>query len=433
MTTTVDPPDTAPTTGRRNEWLLVSFTGSTSIADAIGTVALPVLMLHFTRSPFLISAVAALRSLPWLLGALHIGVVVDRLNRRHLMVAAELARMVAVGTLLAGYLTHVLTVPQILITALVLGVAEVFALLSGASIVQSAVPLGGRDRVNTRMTGVEYLCHGFVGAPVGGLLLTAGFAYALGTAAVVYVVGAVLLLMLVGNFAVRPTTPRGTVHGEIRDGLRFLLRHRLLRTMSLLVAVMAGSWAVWYALIPAYAIGTLGLSPRAYGFLLTCLGAGGIVGVLLVGRVNRILGRRWSMFVDIIGTAAMVGVPAVLPERPESAWIIGAAAFFTGIGGTMWTVNSRVIQQALVPNEMFGRFSAATRLVSWGMTPVAALLAGGLAQLVSYRVAFGVFGVTCLLLVVPFLWVVTADAVRDVDRPAEAAEPAQAPDVATVS
>ncbi|GAA3451801.1 MFS transporter [Dactylosporangium matsuzakiense] len=430
MTATVDTPDGAQTTVRRNEWLLVFFTGTTSIADAIGTVALPVLMLHFTRSPLLISAVATLRSLPWLLGALHIGVVVDRLNRRQLMVAAEIARTVAVGTLLAGYLTDLLTVPQILVTALVLGVAEVFALLAGASIVPAAVPLGGRDRVNTRMTGVEYLCHGFVGAPFGGLLVAAGFGYAFGTAAAVYVVGAVLLMMLVGNFAVQPTTPRGTVHGELRDGLRFLLRHRLLRTMSLLVAVMAGSWAVWYALIAAYAIGALGLSPGAYGLLLTCLGAGGIVGVLLVGRVNRILGRRWSMFVDIIGTAAMVGVPAVLPQRPESAWIIGAAAFLTGIGGTMWTVNSRVIQQALVPNEMFGRFSAATRLVSWGMAPVAALLAGGLAQLVSYRVAFGVFGVACLVLVIPFLRVVTADAVRDVDRPSD---PAQAPDIATVS
>lgn len=406
-------------TGKRNEWLLVSFTGSTSIADAIGTVALPVLTLQFTQSPIVITTVAALRSAPWLVAALHIGVFVDRLNRRSLMIGAEIARMASVAALLLGLLTHTLGVPLIMITALVLGLAEVFASLSGSSIVPSAIPKSQRDRANARITGIEYLSHGFVGAPIGGFLVAAGFAITLGTLTAVYIAGALLLMMLIGNFAVESTRQRGAVHGEIREGLQFLWRHKLLRTMALLVTVMAGSWAVWYALIPVYAIGILGLSPQAYGFLLTCLGAGGIIGVVLVSPVNRLMGRRWSMFVDIIGTAAMVGVPALLPSQPSSAWVIGAAALLTGIGGTMWTVNVRVIQQALVPNEMLGRFSAASRLVAWGMTPVAALLAGVLAELLSYRVAFGVFAVLCLLLIYPFLRVVTPESISDVDKPDE--------------
>src|SRR6266480_4226418 len=50
---------------------------------------------------------------------------------------------------------------------------------------------------------------------------------------------------------------------------------------------------------------------------------------------------------------------------------IGVAAFIAGVGGTMWTVNSRVIIQSAVPNELLGRFNAASRLVGWGMTPIA--------------------------------------------------------------
>jgi MFS family permease len=136
----------------------------------------------------------------------------------------------------------------------------------------------------------------------------------------------------------------------------------------------------------------------------------------VVGRINKLLGRRWSMFVDIIGTFALVGMPAVLPEGPSSAWPIAAAAFLAGAGGTMWTVNSRVITQTFVPNEMLGRFSAASRMVAWGMTPIAAAVVGVLAQVFSYRVAFGTFAVLCLVLVYPFLRVVTADAVAAVDR-----------------
>jgi MFS family permease len=423
-------PDLA--TGRRNEWLLVTFTGSTNLADAVIRVALPLLALQVTHSPLAITAVASLISLPWLLSALHIGVFVDRANRRSLMFGAETVRLASAAVLLTAVLTDSVNMPLIYVTALVLGLAEVVAVLSGASIVPSAIPRTRWQTALSRITATEALCNSFLGAPVGGLLVAAGFGIALGVTGVVYLAGAILLLMLAGNFAVAPTQERRPVHTEIKDGMRFLLQHRLLRTMAGLITIMAGCWAAWLALIPAYAVGgPLGLDAQQYGFLLTCLGAGGVLGTVLVGPVNRLVGRRWAMLVDIIGSFALVGVPAVLPATPSSAWAIGAAAFVAGAGGTMWTVNSRVITQSFVPNDMLGRFSAASRVVAWGMAPVAAAAAGALAQLVSYQVAFGTFALLCLLLIHPFLRVITTDAIADVGLPVAAdAEPAVAVPVA---
>jgi hypothetical protein len=114
-----------------------------------------------------------------------------------------------------------------------------------------------------------------------------------------------------------------------------------------------------------------------------------------------------------------VAVPAVLPASRGSAWPIGVAAFVAGAGGTMWTVNSRVITQSFVPEHLLGRFSSASRLIAWGSVPVAAAVAGALAQLLGYHVAFSVFAVLCALLVIPFLRVVTVQAVAPVDQPAE--------------
>ncbi len=72
---------------------------------------------------------------------------------------------------------------------------------------------------------------------------------------------------------------RQPINVEIRDGLTFLWRHKLLRTMALLIAVMAGCWSACLAIIPAYAVGgPLYLNERQYGFLLTCLGARGVLG-----------------------------------------------------------------------------------------------------------------------------------------------------------
>ena len=406
--------------GRRNEWLLVSFTVATNLADAVTKVALPLLAVRLTDQPALIAAVAVLLTLPWLVTALHVGVLVDRLDRRRLMVAAETARIGAIAVLLGAVAADLVSLPLLYAVALALGVAEVVALTAGASIIPAAVPRNRWQTVTARITAAEYLCNGFVGAPVGGFLVAAGFGIALGATGVVYVVGAGLLLLIVGTFT-PPPRERRPVGREIRDGLGFLMRSRLLRTMALLIAAMAGAWSAWLALIPAYAVaGPLGLDERRFGFLLTALGAGGVVGALLVGRINRLLGRRWSMFADIIGSFALVAVPAIVPAGPGAAVPVGVAAFVAGVGGTMWTVNSRVIVQSAVPDGMLGRFNAASRLVGWGMTPVAAALAGVLAQVAGFRVAFGVFAVVCALLVVPYLRVVTTEAIAAVvDQPEE--------------
>jgi hypothetical protein len=77
-----------------------------------------------------------------------------------------------------------------------------------------------------------------------------------------------------------------------------------------------------------------------------------------------------------------------------------------------------VIAQSLVPNELLGRFNAASRLVAWGMAPVAAAGAGALAQLISYQFAFGAIAALCALTVRPFLRVVTPKAVARADEPA---------------
>jgi MFS family permease len=403
---------------RRNEWLLVLFTGTTNSADAVMRVALPLLAVRLTNSPALVAGVAIMLTLPWLLTALHVGVLVDRMNRRTLMVAAEFARMGSIAVVLVAALLDAASLPLIYAVALVLGVAEVVAQLSAVSIIPSVVPKSRWQSLNARITAMEYVSFSFVGAPIGGFLVAAGFAIALGATGAVYLLGAVLLTMLVGNFAVPATKERRPAHVEIREGLQFLVRHKLLRTMAGLISVMAGCWAAWYAIIPAYSVGgPLGLTVQQYGFLLTSLGAGGVLGTVLVGPVNRLLGRRWAMFADIIGTVVMVGIPAVVPAAQWSAWLVGLAAFVAGAGGTMWTVNSRVIIQSLVPNELLGRFNAASRLISWGMTPVAAAVAGGLAQLLGFRVAFGFFAALCLLLAYPYLRVVTPAAVAEVEQP----------------
>ena len=200
----------------RNELLLVAFTATTNIADAVTRVALPLLAATLTNSPGSIAAVVVVMSLPWLVTALHVGVMVDRMNRRSLMLVAEATRTMTVGVLLAAVVAGVVTLPLIYALAIALGVAEVVAMTAGASIVPAAVIRSRWQSASARITATEYLCNGFVGAPIGGFLVAAGFAVALGTTGAVYLAGAVMLLLLVGSFRPTSTVERRSIHAELR-------------------------------------------------------------------------------------------------------------------------------------------------------------------------------------------------------------------------
>lgn len=406
---------TASLPARRNTAVLVGFTAITNLADGVAKVTLPLLALRITGSPALVAGIGFTLTLPWLLIALHVGVLVDRLDRRRLVVMADALRVVAISVLLGAALTGTLSLPLLYAAGLTLGVAEVVALTALAALVPAALPRDRLERVNGWVAAAETIANEFAGPALGGLLVALGAGVALGGTAAAYVVGVLLLMLLAGRFRVERATSTstsastssaaGTVNADIREGLGYLWSNRLLRTMAMILAVLAGSWAAWLAILPSYARDAH-LGERHYGLLLSALGVGGLVGAFATPHVNRLLGRRWALFADLLGSTAMMAVPAMT----TSVWWVGAAAFVGGIGGTLWTVNSRTIVMMAVPAELLGRFNAAWRLLGWGTQPLGALLAGVLAQVAGVRVAFAVFGVLAVAIIVPFLRAVTPGA-----------------------
>lgn len=399
--------------GTRNTVVLLVFTAITNLADGITKIALPVLATRITSSPGAVSLVALTLTLPWLLASLPVGVLVDHADRRRLLWLANGIRLLAVGALLRIVATGDVTLWALATAGTVLGVAEVIALTSESALVPAIVPRAGRERANAWITGVETAANEFCGPFVGGLLLAAGTGVALGTTWVAYLAAALVLLLLTGRFrAVRTAAAPGSgpagAGRQFTEGLRYLWRHRLLRTMALILTVLCASWGAWLALMPLIAKELMGLSPREYGVVLSALGIGGLVGALTVGRVNRLLGHRWAMFADLVSTLVMMAVPVLT----SSLWAVAAAAFLGGMGGTLWSVNARLIAQNIVPDAIMGRFSSAARLLSWGAMPLGAGLIGVLAEAFGIRVAFLVFAAAVAATIPPFLRVVTAGELR---------------------
>ncbi|KVR08793.1 transporter [Burkholderia ubonensis] len=394
----------------RNTLVLVVFTALTNLADGVTKVALPLMATALTQSPLQISGVSLTLTLPWLLVALHVGVLVDRADRRVLLWLANGMRLAAIAVLVLLSLSNGITLPVLYIGGLTLGIAEVIALTSAAALVPDAVAPAGRERANAWVAGAETVCNEFCGPLVGGLLVASGTALALGTVASAYLIGVLVLCFLVGRFRVvhASDAPREPVHRQITEGLHYLWREPILRLMAVTLTVLCACWGAWLAVMPLFATKVMGLDARGYGVMLSALGIGGFAGALSVTTLNRWFGRRTVMFVDLLGTLAMMAMPVAT----INLWAVAASAFAGGLGGTLWSVNSRTISQALVPGALFGRYNAAARLFSWGAMPVGAGLGGVLAELFGLRVAFAGFAVATLLLIAPFLRIATPAALH---------------------
>ncbi|MEV5654500.1 MFS transporter [Streptomyces sp. NPDC052291] len=394
--------DAGADSGRRNTTVLVAFTAATNLADGVMKMALPLLAAQLTRSPAQVTAVSLTLTLPWLLIALHIGVLVDRFDRRMLLWVANGMRLAAMGWLTASAVSGGIALTELFAAGAILGVADVAASTSASALVPAAVPPTGRERANAWMVGAETVGQEFAGPFVGGLLLAAGTSLALGVIGASYALAALALLLLVGRF--RPSAPAPddtpvSVNSRIAEGVRFLWHDRLLRTLSVIVAMLSAVWGAWLALMPLYAQRTMGLGSEEYGILFSALGIGGLAGALTVTWVNRVLGARRAMFADLIGTIAMVALPALT----TSLWAVAVGAFLGGMGGTLWSVNARTLTQRRVPDAMLGRYGAASRLFTFGAMPLGAALVGLLAELGGMRLAFGLFAAATAITPVLFV------------------------------
>lgn len=385
----------------------------TNLGDGLLVVALPLVAVQFTRSPLQISGITLAATAPYLLVSLFAGAVVDRWDRRHIMAAANLMAALTIFALVVATANNIAVLPSLYVAAFILGSCETLASTSASTLVPSIVPRKRLDWAYSRLYGTESALNEFIGPPLAAILVTAGATIAFGAIGAAYVLVLVLLLLLRGSYRPARTAPT-TMRTDIVEGLRFVWHQPILRTLSLLVAVMAACWAAWSAVLVLYVVspGDVGLGSVGYGVLLTTLAIGGLLGTVIAGPLTRRLGRRTVILTDLVTMVIMLGVPA-LTSHP---YAIGAAMFVGGAGSGMWNIASATLRQAVTPDHLRGRVSATGRLLGWGPVPIGALLGGLIAELTNIRVVFAVGACLVAFLLVPARRTLTTSALAIADN-----------------
>ena len=389
-----------------NYWKLWFASTASNLGDGVTLVAGPLLAATLTRDPVLVAGLAFAQRLPWLLFSLISGALVDRLDRRSLMVSVDVFRTVLVGFLGIAVLLDFASIPLMYAVFFFLGTAETLFDTASVSILPAVVPRESLERANGRLFGAQIVANEFVAPPLGGLLFAAFAAVPFLLDAGTFAAAAALLLVMRGGFrADKPEgTPPTTLRTEISEGLRWLWGHRLLRTLAISLGVMNTTMAATLSIFVLFAQDLLGLDPVGYGILMASAAVGGLAGSLCAEYVVRWLGAGNTMRLGLVIEAGSTAAIAVAREP----FLVGAMLAFFGFHAIVWNVITISLRQEVIPERLLGRVNSAYRLLGLGGMAGGALLGGVIARGFGLAAPFWFASISVVVLAF-FVWKVISN------------------------
>ena len=378
-------------------WRLWTAAAISNAGDGVFVIALPLLAARITNSRTSIALVATFFTIPWLLFSVPIGALIDRADRRRVLITADLCRGALVGglALIAAFADVQLWMLWVL--AFGLGLGEVFFDNSSQAILPSVVDEDQLERANGLLYSSEIAGSTFVGMPIGSTLFAFAVWLPFGIDAASFVVAAMLAASLRGSFhPARPTTNENeqtSLVGEMRAGLNWLANHHVLRNLTLGVALINMALAATQATFVLFAFEELHIAERWFGPLVAIIGAGSLVAGIIGGRLVGKVGRRFAM---LVAGFAPVLTSLAIGLFPVAWWVI-AMTTVQALTITIWSIVAVTMRQQLVPEHLFGRVNSAYRWISTGVMPIGAVIGGLTAQWFGLRAPY--FAAAALLLI----------------------------------
>ena len=360
---------------------VVSTLGSTA-----STIIYPLLILALTGSPRDAGIAGALRALPYLVLSLPVGALVDRWDRKRVMILCDVGRAIAVASIPAAMAFDALTLAQVYAVSLVEGSLYVFFNIAEVAALPRVVP-AIRLPEAAAQNEAGFGAANIVGPSFGAFLYQAfGRGVPFLVDALTYAVSVMSLLRIRTPFRGEPAAERRDLRAEVAEGLAWLWRNPLIRFMAFITGgtnlVGAASPLVLIVLAKE-----LGAHDAEIGVIFSVAGVGGILGSLAGGQVQKRF-RFGTVIVALMwGVAILFPLYALAPSWPLLG-AIGAAIFFLS---PIYNVVQFSYRLALIPDRLQGRVNSTFRLICFGLMPVGAALSGVLLERFGTGVTIAVF------------------------------------------
>ncbi len=377
--------------GFQRLWLA---TAVSNLGNGVLYASVPLLAQTITDSPTTISLVTVATLLPGLLVALHAGALVDRLDRRRVMVAMDVARLVVLTGFSLLVTADQVPIVVIYVVAFLLGAGDVTFDGAARSVVPALVPAERLHAANGRLAAATDVMDELLGPPTGVALFALAawvpFVFDAGT----FGISALLLASLAGTFRAERVGRRPTLRREIGEGLRFVRESRVLRVLAGGTGMLAFFSSANLAVLVLFTLDTLDLPKAGYGYLLMTIAIGGVLGSLAVERMV----TRWRE--TSVLTAAVAGNGAAylllsLSHGPLEASVATVVWGFSVSAGMTISIGMR---QTRTPDELLGRVMSVFRVLVGVGGVVGAVIGGVVANGFGLRAPYLWSGVVQLAL-----------------------------------
>jgi MFS family permease len=360
----------------------VTYWAASAISDVgsqVTALALPLIgALTLGATAWEMGVLTAAGAAPILVVGLFAGVVVDRLRRRPLLIAADVLRAVLLLTIPLASVAGALGMELLIVVAFLAGTLSVTFDLAHLAFLPSLVRREDLVEGNSKLEVTAAVAQ-VVGPGVGGGLIgLIGAPFAIAIDAVSYLVSGWLITRTRGNEASRPVAAdRPGVWREIHEGLRAVFADPVLRALMACSATFNLFGRMFLAIYVLYMTRDLGLGPVGVGLVLATGGLGSLAGALVGGPAT----RRFGFGPVIIGSALAFGltgllVPLAVLFPGVALVLVVGAEFGQWMAILVYYVGAITVRQAITPDRLYGRVNATIRFVAGGLMPVGALIGG---------------------------------------------------------
>jgi predicted MFS family arabinose efflux permease len=347
---------------------------------AVSGLAIPTIAIVVLRAPvFWIGVLEAAQFAPFPIFGLVAGVWVDRWSRRITMLAADGVRTLALASIPLAALLHVLGFAQLVIVALIVGIASVFFDVAYQAFVPSLVPSSWLEHANARLEASNSVAQ-LAGSGLAGILIAAlGAPLAVVVDAASYLVSVAALAGIRIREAHRDeplVRERLAFRAALGEGLALVFRSPVLRAILAATASVNLGWSIVSAVYLLFFYRVLHFSPLLAGIVFA-IGNLGFIGALAAPALARRVGAGPLLIVTLTACVAVtLAIPLALFVPP--LLVIVPVQLIAAISIPLYNVTQLSLRQRMVAPAQLGRMNATMKTVVWGVMPLGALTGGAL-------------------------------------------------------
>ncbi|MBT4162349.1 MAG: MFS transporter [Gammaproteobacteria bacterium] len=398
-------PDTQKTSiplHRNVDFSLLLFAQGLSITGReIGTIVLPLLVLAMTGSAFHVGMIASMQALPYLLLSLPAGALVDRWDRKRVMLICEYIRVIALLTVPTAWLVYELQLLHLYLVAFFTGVAFVFYNVAEIAAIPQIVSKDQLPKAMSATNVVEWSGE-LTGPAIGGFLVGLAKTTLIGAMLAYLVQGLMQFMSVLSLTAIRQkledpqTGSQSSLLADIRGGVSWLVSNSAVRSLALMAMALNFLFGPVTIAIIVLAKNDYAATPEAIGLLFSMAGVVGLGSAIVAPWFH----RKFKVGHILVSSVSIWAIGMLVMPASGSFYVLAIGwAIVTAVGG-IYDVVATSYRLALIPDAMQGRVNSVFRFIGFGIRPLTLAIGGFMIAAIGARETLWVLALGMLALAI---------------------------------